>query len=60
MWRTDRINNHGCDQCAHRGVPIGGYLNDAELNTEAQKILRTQIEKHPDAAWVFPSGAGES
>jgi len=41
-------------------VPIGGYLNDAELNTEAQKILRTQIEKHPDAAWVFPSGAGES
>jgi integrase len=29
------------------------------LNAEAQKILRTQMEKHPDAVWVFPNGDGE-
>jgi integrase len=29
------------------------------LNAEAQKIFRTQMEKHLDAAWVFQNDDGE-
>ena len=28
------------------------------LSSEAQKILRAQIEAHPDSDWVFPGRAG--
>src|SRR5215510_2118376 len=29
------------------------------LNAEAQKILRGQLERQQDSAWVFPNSAGE-